>query len=108
MTNEDLELLEFYETRIRKGFPSGEIKTELLKKGFTEEQADNFMVGLLKLSSQKSDDRNINFRMVISAVLILVGIFQLSTTKSKLGWWLIISGVIKIGYDLYSSWKKEA
>ena len=36
------QLLDHYYNRIRKGFPRGEVKAELLAKGFTEEEADEF------------------------------------------------------------------
>lgn len=107
MTDKDLELLEQYETRIRRGFPIGEVKAELLRKGFTEEQSTIFITELSRLSAKKSDDRNINFRMVVSTILILFGIIQLSTTNSKIGLWFIISGVVKIVYDQYFSKKRE-
>ena len=107
MIGEDLKLLERYETRIRRGFPVGEVKAELFVKGFSEEQANKFMTELYKLSAKKGDERIINFRVIISAVLISLGILTSITTKSKIGLWFIISGIIKIGYDLFFNKKKE-
>lgn len=106
MTDEDLALLERYETRVRRGFPIGEVKSELFEKGFTEEQANNFMTELYRLSVKKSDARGFIFRTIISTLFILFGFFLLST-KSMSGVWFIISGVIKFMYDQYFSKKEE-
>jgi len=107
MTDEELELLKSYERRVRGGFPIGEIKTELLNKGFTEEHANNFMSELSNLSANKGKERNTEFRMIISIGFIVLGVIQLSIAKSMIGIWFIISGVLKLVYDLFLNKKKD-
>ena len=93
------QLLNHYHSRIRKGFPRGEVKAELLAKGFTNEEADDFLIDLFRISSDKSNNRKFDFQMIVTAFFFFYGFYLIIDVHSNTGYWLILSAGCKFSYD---------
>jgi hypothetical protein len=91
---EERELLHQLHSRMRRGYPAGELREDLLQKGYTAEEADHILDRLNDEEVKKSSWRESSVPYIISIVLVLLGIFSYAT-GSSIGIWLIISGAIR-------------
>ena len=101
------QLLDHYYNRIRKGFPRGEVKAELLAKGFTEEEAEEFLIDLFRISSDKSNNRKFDFQMIINAVFFFYGVHLLVNKHSNIGYWFLLLAAGKFLLDFIFRNKKR-
>ena len=93
------QLLDHYYNRIRKGFPRGEVKAELLAKGFTEEETEEFLIDLFRISSDKSNNREFDFYMIITAIFFFYGVYLLVNKHSNIGYCFLFTAACKFLYD---------
>lgn len=100
------ELVVLYERKIRWGFPSGEVRSELLQKGYSEIEVNSIIDQLHQLSINKGKERDKRFHYIHAFWLILFGAIMYRLT-GKTGLWIISSGVIRLGYELYKKWESE-
>ncbi len=105
--NYEPELIEYYEKKIRNGFPSGEVRHELMKKGYSEEEVNHLNKEIYAASIKKSSERSKNFQHVITFFLILVGFFMAFVIKSNMGYTLIVLGSIKLIFSFFTETKKD-
>jgi len=102
MTEINIKLLEQFEWRIFTGFPPGEVKAELLNRGFSEEEAGIFIDELYKLSVVKGTNRSYTWRIIISTLTMLSCIY-LIIPGNNAGILFIISFSLKVVNDLIFS-----
>ena len=101
------QLLDHYYNLIRKGFPRGEVKAELIAKGFTDEEAEEFLIDLYRISSDKSNNREFDFYMIITAIFFFYGIHLLVNKHSDIGYGFLFMVACKFLYDFVLGIRKR-
>ena len=107
MENDLTAIAEQYEKKIRGGFPAGELRSELLQKGYSEAETDTIIAEIKKMQTGKSSGRQQSFRFVLGSISILAGLWLLKSPQKVYGIFLIVSGTVKIIYDLFFEKKKD-
>lgn len=105
--NNEIELIEFYEKKIRNGFPSGEVSHELKVKGYSEEEINRLNKEVYLLSIEKHQVRNRSFQHIITLFLILVGLFMAFVLKSNIGYTLIVLCSLKLIASFFIETKEK-
>jgi hypothetical protein len=90
----------YYESKVRNGFPIGEVKAALLSKGYSEEDAVDIEKQIRHIATTKNKERESTFRYFIGGAFIVLGILMCIGSTNKAGYFLILSGVVKIIFDI--------
>jgi hypothetical protein len=90
----------YYENKVRNGFPIGEVRAALLNKGYSEEKAVEIEKQIKLITATKSNESESSFRYFIGGAFIVLGILMCISSTNKIGYFLIISGLVKIIFDV--------
>src|SRR5688500_10730489 len=101
MTTE--ELTDYIKKKCRSGYPSGELKMDLMEKGYKETDIDAAFYAL----SQK-DYFNKPLWYLVSILFIGLGIYQYSLANKIWGWSTFIWGCSSLLTKIIISYKEES
>ena len=97
------ELIDFIKKKSRSGYPAGELKLDLLEKGYKEADIDAAFYSI-----SKKDNFNSPIWYLISVLFILLGIYQLTQGNKFWGWSTFIWGCISLVTKILMIYKKES
>jgi hypothetical protein len=97
----------YYEKKLRNGFPVGEVRAALLGKGYTEEIVSDIEKQIMIIAPSKNKENSFLFRYFIGGAFIVLGILMCVSFTNKAGYFLIISGIVKISFDVVQKDKPE-
>jgi hypothetical protein len=97
----------YYEKKVRNGFPVGEVRASLLNKGYTEEIAADIEKQIMIIAASKNKENASLFRYLVGGAFIVLGILMCIGSKNKSGYFLIVSGVVKIIFDAIQNSKEK-
>jgi len=92
---------------LRKGEPEGEIKEQLKKEGYTEEEISNAIMPARRPVSNNGGEYPLSY--FLGAGLLITGIAVLAIFRgSSLGWFFLLGGVATfiVGYFIENEKKK--
>lgn len=81
-------------TQLRKGYPIGELREDLLRRGFSERDADALLARLHRQALQRSAGRERTIPYIIFGLLFTSGLLELAM-KEPFGYWSL---ALAIGY----------
>jgi hypothetical protein len=86
------ELKEYIKSKLKRGYPEGELRNDLLNEGYTPEQIQEAIYSSSSNSAEKKLDSN-PFWYISSILIIIIGLYQRSNTGGIL---LMIVGAISL------------
>jgi hypothetical protein len=91
------ELKEYSKSKLKRGYPEGELRNDLLKEGYTYKQIQE----AIYTSTAKSDEKKLDsnpFWYISSILIIILGFYKSSNNSGSNTWGivLIVSGIISI------------
>lgn len=91
------ELKEYIKNKLKRGYPEGELRNDLLSEGYTSEQIQEAIYSPASDSEEKKLDSN-PFWYFGSVIIILLGFYRLSTNSGSNTWGItiIIAGVVSL------------
>ncbi|MGZ8538452.1 MAG: hypothetical protein ACXWV9_09340 [Flavisolibacter sp.] len=96
------ELIHFIKNKCRSGYPSGELKLDLMGKGYKEADIEAAFYSI-----SKEDNFNTPLWYLVSILFIVFGVYQV-TQGNKVGFGSFTWGCVSLVIKLLMSYKKES
>ncbi|MDB5253132.1 MAG: hypothetical protein JWP27_2301 [Flaviaesturariibacter sp.] len=106
MQQTDPKLMEHYERKTRKGFPLGEVREDLLQRGYTTEEADAFTRELGSRIAKKGAGKEAGLLLFMGVAIVLLGLVMI-LNGSKPGIWFILTGAIRVVYSIVKARRND-
>ncbi|MGB4843394.1 MAG: hypothetical protein WBP16_02950 [Ferruginibacter sp.] len=109
------ELSKFINKKLKSGYPAGELKNDLLAKGFTEVEIDEAFLnvstknkGTGKSSTKENTVADMFALAGVSFLIAGIAMINIPTWLTEYGWWMIIAGIICQGIKFFLSLRNKS